>query len=92
VAEVPFAFQSHLDFAVLIKHYPQRPLRPGPTTNIEKLPIFGDCDEDRISTSHIELFNLTVRMTLRRLTRLTNAHQQEPEASYRYAGALHGVV
>jgi hypothetical protein len=62
-------FGMQCDFAQLIKNYEssqdQTLNSPAKIISAEKLTIFGEPEEDRISTSHIERFNLTVRTTLR---------------------------
>jgi IS1 family transposase len=92
------AFGSQVNFAQLIKQYnacgdahsTEKKYSPSECIGTKKNIIFGQPDREHISTSYVERANLTMRMHMRRFTRLTNGFSKKIE-NHAYAVALHFV-
>jgi IS1 family transposase len=88
---VESAFGSGVDYAMLVKVYEndaRSAYSPGALVEARPIPISGNPKPHLISTSHIERQNLTIRMQLRRFSRLTNAFSKKLE-NLKAALALH---
>lgn len=94
ITAVQNAFGDAVDYAMLVKLYgpdpseDQRRYSPPVCTSVTASKITGEPDPALVSTSYVERSNLTMRMSMRRFTRLTNAHSKKI-ANHAAAVSLH---
>lgn len=94
LSAVEYAFGDQIDYAMLVKQYgdapagDQRRYSPAEVTGTKRKVISGAPNDKHICTSIIERQNLTMRMGIRRFTRLTNGFSKKIE-NHVHAISLH---
>lgn len=84
VEAINAAFGENVDYAQVVKTYEADAIGPGrysppKVASTEKTPIVGEPISEYVSTSYVERSNLSMRMGMRRFTRLTNAFSKKFE-------------